>query len=158
MEQGWIRQNRSDMEDPVIWDTPEPYDRRSAWSYLNMKANHEDRDIRIDSDIVTVHRGQHYTSIRKLADKWHWSRDRVSRYLDLLTKAGRIITDRTPNGTLITLVNYDIEQGSCATDKSTVGTPARPQTMHKQQYNNYNHYKQIEQNISAPPDEDGEWQ
>lgn len=154
------------MENTIIWNTPEPYDRRSAWQYLIMMANHEDRDIRIDNSVVTIRRGQHYTSMSKLAEKWHWSRNRVDRFLELLTDAGMIHADRTPRGTLVTIVNYGFYQGQCETDGATnettygatVGHPTEQPTEHKQELKNYKNDKRRKEIIPAPPCEGGEWQ
>lgn len=164
--QGWVKLHRKIMENSILWETSEPFDRRSAWMYLIMMANHEKKDIRIDNNVLTVKRGQHYTSIYKLADKWHWSRNRVDRYLGMLTEAGMLQTDRTPRGTLITIVNYEVLQGTWATDEATVeatdeatvGLLSKLPTEHKQELKNVKNEKRRKEIVPAPPCEGGEWQ
>lgn len=165
-QQGWIKLHRKIMDNTIIWETSEPYDRRSAWQYLLMMANHEDKDIRIDNNVITIRRGQHYTSMSKLAEKWHWSRNRVDRFLDLLNGAGMVYADRTPRGTLLTIVNYGIYQGECATNGAinettngaTIEQPTEQPTEHKQEIKNIKNDIRSKEIIPAPPHGGGEWQ
>ena len=83
MAKGWISIHRK-IEDCQIWLGNEPYDRRSAWISILLMANHEDKDILFDGQMVTVKRGQFITSVRHLGQKWMWSKDRTLRYLRLL--------------------------------------------------------------------------
>lgn len=164
--QGWVKAHRKLMENAIIWETSEPYDRRSAWMYLVMMANHEDKEIRIDNNVITVKRGQHYTSIQKLAEKWHWSRNRADRFLGMLTSANMVYADRTPRGTLLTIVNYGFYQGSWetngATDEAangaTIGHLSKQPTEHKQELKNVNNDLRKKEIIPAPPHGGGEWQ
>lgn len=163
---GWVKLHRKIMENSILWETSEPFDRRSAWMYLIMMANHEQKDIRIDNNVLTVKRGQHHTSIYKLAEKWNWSRNRVDRYLRLLTDAGMIRADRTSRGTLITIVNYGFLQGTWdtdgatveATDGATIGLPTELPTEPKQEINNSKNDKRKEEIVTAPPARGGVWQ
>lgn len=164
--QGWVKMHRKIMDNAILWETSEPFDRRSAWMYLLMMANHENKDIRIDNNVITIHRGQHYTSIYKLAEKWHWSRNRVDRFLSMLNGAGMILEDRTPRGTLLTIVNYGIYQGSGATNEATsgatneatIGHVSKLPTEHKQEIYNVNNDLIKKEIIPAPPCEGGDWQ
>lgn len=117
---GWIKLHRQIVESD-IWngEDQEPFDRRSAWIYLLLIVNREDKDTIFDGKVFHVKRGQKIISIRKLAEHWNWSRDRVSRYLNLLENLKMIERKSTNRMTLLTIVNYDFYQGRSDTDKDT---------------------------------------
>ena len=108
-EKGWIKTYRK-IQDCWIWLEKEPFDKRSAWIDLLLTANHEEVKIRFNGDFITVEKGQILTSIRKLADKWHWSVDKVLRFLRLIESDGMIKKDSDNFRTLITIENYELYQ------------------------------------------------
>lgn len=163
---GWICIHRK-IQDNAIWNSNKPFDDRSAWIDLLLMVNHKDNDVQIGNQIVTVRKGQRFTSIRKLSMKWNWSRDRVARYLDMITQAGMIRKDSIHNGTLITIVKYDFFQHPSDTNKDTDNdtnlTSARPHIRHQQGTNNNdNNDITMSNNVNkrepAPPHGGGEWQ
>ena len=109
-DQGWIKLHRR-VAESAIWETDEPYDKRSAWIDLLLSVNHEDRDIVIQNDVLKVSRGQRFTSVRKLSKRWMWSPARTLAFLRVLENLDMITRDSTHNGTLITVIKYDIYQG-----------------------------------------------
>ena len=96
-----------DVQDHWIWKSDEPFDSRSAWIDLILSVNHEEKKIKINNNLVTIHAGQMWTSYQKLANRWNWSRERVYRYTKMLKSDGMICLDATPCGTLLTLINYE---------------------------------------------------
>jgi len=128
---GWIRLYRKIQECAFLWDsTDEPFDRRSAWIDLLLLANHEDKRMNFGGKGITVSSGQRITSMRILADRWHWSREKVRRYLDSLAAEGMIIRESDEHKTLVTIVNYEVYQSYCATDDATNESTDEPQTSH----------------------------
>ena len=123
---GWICIHRK-ITDCAIWADSEPFDRRSAWVDLLLMANHEDKKIFFDGHPRVIKKGQRLTSTVKLAERWNWSRPRVARYLDLLESDNMITTERTPKGTLITIVKYgdyqDMKPNRVTTHVTTDVTP-----------------------------------
>ena len=119
---GWFKVHRKLFESE-IWrpEFPEPYDIRSAWIELVGIANHETKEIIVGRDTLTVKRGQKFTSIRKLAKRFHWSKNRTLRYINLLEKLGMINKIETHNGTLLTIINYEVYQGGRDTSGDTYG-------------------------------------
>lgn len=117
-DRGWIKLHRS-IHDSNIWNLDEPFDRRSAWIDLLLMVNHEDRAIFINGHRKIIGVGQRWTSVRTLAERWKWSKDRVMRYLDMLERDSMIRLDKTPDGTLLTLINYGFFQYGRDTDKDT---------------------------------------
>ena len=115
---GWIKLYRS-LQDNVIWQDSAPFDDRSAWIDLLMMVNHEDKEIKVGREIIKVKAGQKWTSIKHLADRWHWSREKTYRYTKMLKKCGMIYTDATPNGTLLTVVNWGFFNGMRTNETQT---------------------------------------
>lgn len=107
MSDGWIKLHRS-IWDHWIWK--DPY-RLRCWLDLIMLANHKPKKINIDSQIITVEIGQHWTSDEKLAERWGCGKKKVRNFLKLLVSDGMIYKEGTPRGTLITIVNYRLYQG-----------------------------------------------
>ena len=108
-DKGWIKTYRK-IQDCWIWLEKEPFDKRSAWIDLLLTANHSDVRIRFNGEFITVEKGQILTSIRKLSDKWHWSYDKVLRFLKLIELDGMIKRDSDNFRTLITIENYELYQ------------------------------------------------
>ena len=166
-QQGWIKLHRTIYEDE-LWLMDAPFDYRSAWLDLLLMANHDSKDIVVGAQCFTVRRGQKFTSVRKLADRWHWSEKKVSRYLGLLESTGKIYKDATHNGTLLTIVKYGFYQDSGNTNDHTNDytddhryyhtndyTDDRQTRMNKNDIKNDIRSKEI---IPAPPHGGGEWQ
>lgn len=108
---GWVKVHRQITEN-IIWESPEPFDRRSAWIDLIMMANHEKREfINHRGKTITLQPGQLLTSTSNLALRWHWSVNKVRRYLRLLNEQGMCTMSGTADGTTLTLVKYGIYQG-----------------------------------------------
>lgn len=107
---GYIKLHRS-LLDCFLWDSEEKHNKRSAWIDLLLLANHAEKKILFDNEIVTVKRGQYLTSIRKLANRWGWSVNTAKSYLELLESDGMIHKKSTTKCTLIDIVNYEKYQG-----------------------------------------------
>lgn len=95
-----------DIQDNHIWTSDEPFDIRSAWVDLLLSVNHKEEKILVGRRVQVIRPGQTWTSYQKLARKWHWSYKRVLRYINLLKSDGMLYADGTPNGTLLTIVNW----------------------------------------------------
>lgn len=121
---GYIRLYR-DIRSHWIWSDPE-YLR--AWVDLLMMVNHEDKQILFNKKLITVKRGSRITSIRKLAERWGWSRGRVARFLDMLEQDNMIATRRTTQKTLINVINYGFYQSEKPKRGPRMRPPTEPQT------------------------------
>lgn len=113
-----------DLQDHWLWQSPTPFDERSAWVDLLMSVNHEEKKIKIDGRVQIIKPGQMWTSYKKLANRWNWSRERVYRYTKMLKSDGMIYVDATPRGTLLTVINYRFFALQGNTDKTTDKTSA----------------------------------
>ena len=109
MDKGWIKIHRKIL-DCSIWNSREPFDKRSAWIDILLSASHKDLNLMIGGINEKIPRGRFMFSIEKLCDRWGWSRNRVKRFLALLEREQMIETKRTNKGTLISVLNYNAFQ------------------------------------------------
>ena len=110
---GYIKLHRSLMDNP-LW-TEKPFSRGQAWVDLLMMANWEDSKIIDGNNVITVHRGEVARSQKWLADRWGWSRKKVSSFLHLLENEKMGATKGTAKGTTIIIENYSKYQDEGAT-------------------------------------------
>lgn len=106
MTQGWIRAWRK-LYDPGHKLAPnkrDPSCRRDAWLDLCQMAQHQPHK----HAGVVLQAGDVVIAVRVLADRWGWSKSRVSRFMIWLTSEAMIETvSGTPSGTVYRIVNYD---------------------------------------------------
>lgn len=107
MNRGYIKLYRK-IRDNAIFDETE--NRFSAWVDLLMMVNHKDNSFVLGMQKINVKRGQKWTSIGKLAERWGWCRKKTKAYLKLLESEGMIYLDISNRGLLITIVNYGLYQ------------------------------------------------
>lgn len=108
MQQGWICVHRSITEHWLHED--KPFGKFGAWVDLLLMANHEARKMSIGGEFTMIERGQLFTSSLSLSERWGWSRGKVERFLKQLENDQMMERKRTPNGQLLTLVNYSVYQ------------------------------------------------
>lgn len=149
MSSGWIKLYRQ-LQDCYIWLDKEPFDKRSAWVDLLLTANHSDKKILFNGELITVKRGQILTSVRKLSAKWKWSVNKVYRFIKLLEDDEMLQKESDKDRTLLTIENYSIFQCCEYTNENSNGntngnsdeytsetpteTPTNTPTEHKQEY------------------------
>ena len=102
---GWISLYRQ-IKESWIWKDKEPFDKRSAWIDLLLIVNYKDQKIPFENGFIEIEKGQTLTSIKQLAEKWKWSRHKVSDFLDRLEQDTMIVQVRDTRKTLISIVNY----------------------------------------------------
>jgi DNA replication protein DnaD len=107
--EGWISIYRQ-IQDNWIWKSKEPFDRRSAWISLLLKANHEDNKIVMGNKIITVKKGSFITSEIKLSKEWKWSRQKVRDFIQLLVSDKMLSKTTTTNYTTLTVENWGLYQ------------------------------------------------
>ena len=117
---GYIKIYR-DIRDNWIWEDAEMF---KAWLDILMLVNHKDKKTPFDGKLILVKKGSKITSLRKLAIRWGWSKDKTARFLDMLESDGMIRQTRDSKKTLITVVNYSFYQDQTPTR----ATPKRHRT------------------------------
>lgn len=129
---GYIAMPRGILTDPTFAD--EPHTEREAFLSLVAEAAWKPRKLRLRRGVVDLGRGQVLASSRYLAERWQWPEPRVRRFIDRLS--GRRANDAqsdapndaqndalidahpTPNGTIITIRNYETFQKEAKSEKS----------------------------------------
>jgi len=106
---GWVALHRKIWKSDV-WKSKKPFDERSAWVDLLLMAEF--------ADGAKAKRGQILTSYGELADRWHWSKSRVHRFIHNLeadkcikispSKSGT--ANGTASGTVLTIEKYAVYQ------------------------------------------------
>lgn len=130
IEEGWIKLYRH-IRDCWIWQSSEPFDRRSAWVDLLMMANYEDKKVSLNGNPIIVKTGSFITSEAKLAERWRWSRRKVDTFLKALEADGSIVAKKSNKCTAISLVNWDKYQHMRTADAPqthSISTADAPQT------------------------------
>lgn len=101
---GLILLDRSVMEHELF--SGAKFSEREAWIWMLMEASFVDRRIRIHSKLVPLKKGQFAASIRFMADKFQWNKNKVHRFLDMLEQEDMIGTETGTGQTIITICNY----------------------------------------------------
>lgn len=116
-DEGFILAYRSTWKSPHFDD--EPFSQREAWLWMIAEACWAPTTTRINGKMVTLERGQFTHSVRFLAEKWKWSKSKVSRFLKRLKNETVIGTDGGTGQIVVTICNYDTYQ----TMERAGGTP-----------------------------------
>lgn len=132
--EGWISIHRQIIEH-WIWKSKEPFDKRSAWIDLLLMVNHQKERVEFDNTIIEVERGQRITSLEKLANRWNWSRHKVSDFLNRLEQDKMLVQVRDNKKTLISIENYDkyqVQKNTLDMSEDTKKVRSRTGHGHKQ--------------------------
>lgn len=99
LSEGFIPISRK-LFDNFLWKEKREFSRAEAWLDLIQLARFEANSTKevINSQVVEYGLGERPLSLRLLADRWQWSKNRVDKFLDLLVSE-RMITKRTAFGT-----------------------------------------------------------
>ncbi len=103
---GWIKLYNQTL-DSDFWDMDDPFDYQHAFIHVLLSANWRPGHTKKNGRVFEVERGQLLTSTVKLAKTFHWSRDKVYRWIEVMKQYGMLEASSTGFGTLLTIVNYD---------------------------------------------------
>jgi hypothetical protein len=132
MRDGWISLHRKIMDWEFYFD--EPFTKTSAWIDMLLLANHQRRAVSVRGNVVYIERGQLGHSTETLAERWHWSRGRVLRFIHVLETEQQIVQQKSHILNVITIKNYNQYQ----TDSTTYSTTDGQQTDTNNNDNNEN--------------------
>lgn len=105
------------MKDPLYLS--ETFTKWHAWCDLIMLAYYVPADFFIRGIKVKAKRGCVYMGALELAERWRWSRGKVNRFLDYLTKDKRISVQKDNVVSCITILNYEKYQQNETSDMSS---------------------------------------
>lgn len=157
MSYGWISIHRK-IQDNLIWND-KPFNRGAAWVDLLLLANHEDKNVLFNGSIIEVKRGEKITSLRKLSERWGWSREKTKNFLILLKSENMIDFKTDHQKTTYKIVNYNVYQNEDV-DKRATEKPQtdqqkateKPQTDTNNNINNYNNVNNVNNNTKGVVD------
>ena len=123
MERGFFKVFRK-IDTHWLWKD-KPFSKGQAWLELIKDAHHSEKPYEFLIDFttikVTLQKGELFTSVDKLGQKWGWSAKKVRSFLQLLEQEEMIVKKGTTKGTTITIARYtdyadwgkqEIEQGA----------------------------------------------
>ena len=156
-DKGYIKVYR-DIRDHWIWQDAELL---KAWIDIVMMAYHKDDKVFFKKEWINVKRGDFPTTVRHLASRWGWGKDRVLKFLRMLEKDGMIDRKTDSKKTLITVINYGVYQSAekkkqtrSGTQSGTqTGTQSGTQTSHDEYIKEYIK-ESIKKKKAPPPDDD----
>lgn len=134
LDKGWISLHRN-LLDHWLWKE-KPFSKAAAWIDLLLSANHEDKKLLFDGNLITVKRGQQITSLRKLGERWGWDKRTARKFLSMLENDGMVRVECTSRCTTITIINYGKYQDRGTSKRTTASPPNVPQRPHSVYTNN----------------------
>ena len=154
MAYGWISIHRK-IQDNIIWND-KPFNRGAAWIDLIMLANHENKKIIFNGSMVEIKRGEKITSLRKLSERWGWSRGKTKKFLNLLKDENMIEFKTDHQKTTYKIVNYNVYQNEDL-DKRATEKPLNDQQKATEKplndtNNNINNYNNVNNNTKGVVD------
>jgi len=153
LDKGYIKLYRS-IRDNWVWEE-KPFSRGQAWIDIILSASHCDTKMLFNGNLITVKRGTYISSIRKLADKWGWSRVKTAKFLNELENDGMIAKDSDSFRTLLTVEKYSIYQDKPATKKPPKShTQATDRATDQSQSRNYKGIQKNYKENKGPSDGD----
>lgn len=123
---GWIKLDRS-IENNWLWEA-KPFSPGQAWIDLLMMAAHSTGPRQWKGSFLTQHRGEVFTSMVALADRWGWSYKKVWRFIRALEWDKMVQRGDLPKGIRLTIENYTKYQGQGKADDRADGRAASEQT------------------------------
>lgn len=105
---GWVPLYRHWVETAWWWES-KPWSLGQVFLYLLAKANRSPRQARHLLEIISIPRGGVATSFSKLAGRTGLNRKTVTKYLNLLAKAGELeFLRRDKHGIVVRVCRYDL--------------------------------------------------
>ena len=121
MADGWISVHRK-IEECWVW-FDEPFSKGQAWIDLLLLVNHAPKKCVVDGVLTEIGEGERLTSIRKLAERWQWSRKKTTKFLEILEKDEMIEIKKSHHFTVIKVRNYGLYQGELREKRATKEPP-----------------------------------
>jgi hypothetical protein len=143
MEKGYIKVYRSCRSNPLWKD--KPFSKWQAFEYLLMAAAYEPVDVLIKGQIIHLERTQLIRAKHTLANDWGWSVKKVIGFMKLLDNQKMAISKGTPQGTLITIENYNIYQGEGQAEDTQEGTAEGKQRASRGQQRRNKEVKEVKE-------------
>src|SRR5581483_5906803 len=107
MSKGFIPIRRSLFEH-FLFEEHRVFSRFEAWLDLIQMASFTDENAKlINGKLISRDRGEVVASLRFLAERWKWSRTKVSDFFEVLRKADMVVAVKESGVTKIRLLNFE---------------------------------------------------
>lgn len=116
----WIKLYRSLLNNDLY--TEKPYDRLHAWIDLLLLAEHKTHKKIWRGQMTEFKRGDVNWSMKRLAERWGWSRGKVERFLSALSELEMVHLNVHRNRTIITIEKWDFYQGQQTSKRTSERT------------------------------------
>ena len=100
------------------------------WCDLMHRASWKPSNVMVGASLISLHRGQLIASIHDLVKRWRRSKDMIIRFLKILDEKGLITKTTSKNITIITIVDYDLQDDT----DNLADNPERVQSADKQRH------------------------
>lgn len=151
LDMGWVVLSRALLHSE-IW-LVKPFSKGQAWIDLILRANYKRGYITTkNGQIVEVDRGQCGHSVLALAEKWGWSRNKVTRFLAYLKERKMIQQNVIANHSIVTICNYGYYQDETTNDTIN-DTINEQQTIQQTDTNNKGNKNNKDNTLSRASDE-----
>ena len=135
--------------DRALFDNPlwkdKPFTKGQAWIDLIGHAAYESTKVLKGYEIFEVERGEVFTTLKELSDRWGWTTTKVNSFLSFLENENQIERKTKNKGTLIIIENYGFYQFENSKTKNKQKTNKK-QTENEQKTNKNLHLKNKENN------------
>ena len=135
MQRGFIALWRKIQDSDMYRDFNSEY--RDVMIQLLLMANHEKRQFELNREIITLERGQVYTSLNLI--KNHCAKNvsvfQIRTAIEKLERWGFLKNDSTGNGRIVTILNYDTYQSPKSKKPSHAQANHNKQELNKDIYN-----------------------
>lgn len=134
---GFIRLSRKYFEHN-FWTEQRTFSPAEAWLDLIALARFESEPekLLIKMKMIRINRGELRASVRFLAHRWSWSKDKVSRFIKLLIEDTMISRETRHGETILIILNYNkfnpVGNILCDTDKDADKDTKETETGHQQ--------------------------
>lgn len=145
----WIKLNRSIMEH-WLW-SGETFSRGQAFIDLLLLAAYADHKVMSQGRMIDVKRGSMITSVRYLAGRWGWSKDKTLKFLNDLESDGIIIKESDTKRTVLTIVNYGKYQNLQYNEQTQNGRKTDTERTQNGQTKESKESKEGKRSIFMPP-------
>jgi hypothetical protein len=126
---GHVKLARALFQSHPFWIEERTFSRFEAWVDLIATAAWAPRTVVVRGERVDLERGELVASVRFLAERWGWSKDRATRFTRFLVKDGALTSrpartggkdsDKDSLGTIYLLRNYDLYQSKGGRSKDS---------------------------------------
>ena len=117
-----------------LW-SDKPFARGQAWMDLILQAAYHDHKEMVGGALTDIRRGEVWTTIAALSERWGWSRGKTTRFLSDLEADTMVSIKRTQKITAITIENYSLYQCDYSVDGHKADTLTDiSRTRHKKEY------------------------